>query len=131
MTRDERQDVTRRIFEIERDIVWTRDLEPKCRAVEVPDARIADVRSMWNAHAEAHDWEWFQEHLGQYSDKRLDDSLTDSVDRADALGMLEWRQAQASRGQPLEIGNERQNYQDSLASDSRRGGQEPDWDIER
>lgn len=134
MTPEERRALIRRDFEIERDLAWAEHLEPKFRAAVVGGERLEEYRAAWNARAEARDWPWWQETLGRYSDERLQDAFMDTVERADALGLLQWRRERAERPPGRAAAAEdqpRQSWEDALRQAGQRGGPARDREMEQ
>jgi hypothetical protein len=87
-----RETLVRRHFEAVRDLTWAQELEPKFRRHGVDGATLASYRDAWNRSAEKRDWAWWQEAVKGYTDNRLEDEITDCIEKMTAIGMRQWQQ---------------------------------------
>jgi hypothetical protein len=95
---EDRQALVRRHFEVMRDLTWWEDLQPKFKAYGVDAEEMKSFREAWNLHAEKKDWGWWQQEAARYSYEKIQDMLMDAVERADAVGTMQWRQEQEQAG---------------------------------
>jgi hypothetical protein len=67
----DRHTLVRAHFDAYSDLLWATDLEPKFRQYDLSAAELKEYREAWNRHAEARDWDWWQETAKGMSEAEL------------------------------------------------------------
>jgi hypothetical protein len=116
MSRDE---LIRAHFDAYSDLVWAKDLEPRFREYDLDVDSMRHYREGWNAHTEKRDWAWWQDHVKNWSNDKLNAEIAECTEEIKALGMRQPGRDQATTGG--------QTFRDIVnrADDSERGTPEP------
>jgi hypothetical protein len=77
----------RRIFEVERDILWAESVEREAKKLGLKPEAFEPLRPAFNRHMTSRDWAWWRETHKDCSAGQLADMLADAVERADAIGI--------------------------------------------
>jgi|SRR5581483_6876227 len=107
-----REDLIRRQFEAMRDLTWAETLLPRFQRHGVNAEMLETYREAWNRHVEKRDWVWWQEESRGESTERLQDMLMDTIDKLNAVGMLQWSE-QAKLKRILEGSNDKSDTRES------------------
>jgi hypothetical protein len=99
-------------------LIWAKDLEPKFLAEGVQGAELEDCRQSWTHYTEGRDWEWWQEHVKQFSDGELQDEIQECITETNAIVLK--RQEKKEQNHLREILNRAPTERDTQQKPSSR-----------
>jgi hypothetical protein len=93
-----REQLVRAHFDAYSDLVWAQSLEPKFTEYDLDPESMLRYRDQWNAHTEKRDWEWWQNHVKNWSNDKLKAEIAECMEEIKALGMRQPGRDQATTG---------------------------------
>jgi hypothetical protein len=86
-------------FDAYSDLFWAQHLVPRFGCYHLGPDAMRDYREAWHAYIEMRDWQWWQDHVKNWPDEKLQGEIAECRERINALGQSQpaYEQCDAAR----------------------------------